>query len=199
MVKKSGPKAKKPVKKKSKRLLPAREHVIMILLAVIGLFALCYFAFTQYQVSQEKKAFADAEIVLTQLSKDIEAKLGPPTSSETIKSCGYSSAKFSKGTLSCSVGVYIFYNTSRLPITSLGAKIVGMYQNNEDISATFSTLNEEPVYGYIGNDFIIKSTPQLHCGTTIRELDEFEKHHPGIIVSVSCSKDSKKEYFPVKD
>ena len=54
-------------------------------------------------VLYEKWQFNKAEKALDSLYADIVANVGQPAKVEKTKSCGYSSAKYSKGDLSCSI------------------------------------------------------------------------------------------------
>jgi len=68
------------------------------------------FGFKQVQIYQERNVYRSAEKQITTFV-DEGAKLAPSTK-EVRKYCSYSSAKFSKGYLGCSIDGQVSYNTA---------------------------------------------------------------------------------------
>jgi hypothetical protein len=195
MTKKAVTQPKKSAKKQSKSFRPAREHVIMIVLAIIGIFSLSYFAFNQYQISQEKKQFADAEAVLNQLSSAIQVKLGAPISSETNKSCAYASAKYVKGGPRCSVSASLRYKDINNFALDIKSNANSVFLKTSRVIVNGGDLSRESQYGSVSNDFTIIGNP-IACGTSISAASDDSSD---ITINIGCYKDSKKEYFPVNN
>lgn len=196
MAKKAAAKPKKTSQKKhSKYYIFTRKHTALVVVGVLVVSVLSYLGVRQYQINQEKKQFAQAELVLADLSKAIQQELGEPISSETSKSCGYSSAKFSTGPPRCSISFELDYSVDRLWQNIV---IDEVFNNKSDLMSISGAFSDEPTYGETGNDFSIKSS-SLKCSSTLRDLKKLEKNYPGISLSVGCYKDTRQEYFPVSE
>ncbi|MCA9345842.1 hypothetical protein KC871_04495 [Candidatus Saccharibacteria bacterium] len=87
-----------------------KHHILISLLAVVAIVALGWFGYT----SLIKWQFSQAEKEVQNLSSAIIDKLGPPTSTDTLKSCSYKSEKYAYGQVdaACSVRIYLTYLTN---------------------------------------------------------------------------------------
>jgi hypothetical protein len=196
MTKKAAAKPKKKqIKKHSGLYNYTYKHTALVVVSVIALFAVGFFAFNQYQISQEKKQFADAEAVLNQLSSAIQLKLGAPISSETVKQCAYASAKYTKGAPRCSVSTSLRYKDINNFVQDIKSGANSVLLKASRVIVNGGDLSRESQYGSISNDFTIIGNP-IACGTSISAASDDSSD---ITINIGCYKDTKKEYFPVKN
>lgn len=117
-----------------------REHKFKTLLLLIGLTWLIFLGYNRVLAWQEKKEYEKARLAIEALYADIENKIGKPNKTVRDSSCGYGSAKFTRGPRGCSVSIKFTYNVSGPSDTTDRAKqIQGLTLKHFNI--TYSDFN----------------------------------------------------------
>lgn len=86
--------------------LSVKQRVLLSLAAFVILSITAYFSYAWYQ----GYAFRKVEKKLDALTQEIVTELGEPISQTKEQSCGYASAKFSRGRLGCGSTTDLVYN-----------------------------------------------------------------------------------------
>lgn len=136
-------------------------------------------------VLYEKWQFNKAEKALDSLYADIVASIGQPVKVEKTKSCGYSSAKYSKGDLSCSINYELqFIGTPQdiLHDSQLTA------QSNDSLANVSSIDNSREGFKEISFSFTPKNST-FRCGA------EYSTRNPNLYF-ISCSKGALIKHYP---
>lgn len=180
-----------------KKALPASNTLsrrkLLIILALWAVFLTYTYAYKPLVARQEKQRFESALVELQKIAESVQEKSGKATSVETVKSCSYSSAKYSKGSLSCSVGlVRTTRELSPEQATSL-------------MTSASKLLKESPKGLLSGDARFLDGDSQsnryshpLSASTDLDCLVEYRYKASEYITAFSCSKDAKAEHFPVK-
>jgi hypothetical protein len=137
-------------------------------------------------VLYEKWQFKSAEKQLDALYTDIVGELGEPVSYEKNASCGYSSTKFSKGKLSCSISYLIDYaGTSS---TQLSNSFYTVMSNSDKVDNITKPYRYRDVGPYTLS-FKLNGN-KIDCGATIDE--ENKKQY----IVLSCYQNSIYKIYP---
>lgn len=158
------------------------------------------------QVRLEYRQFQQAEQEIESLSQQIIEKIDTPNPVEKKQRCGYSSAKFSRGTRRCHVSTSFTYRN--LKIEDVNSK----YETATEIIGTmpyhFLGRNEVTSFvsstDYSGQEFSqsLNLDQELNCQASYSFT--YEEPRSRIVsgdlkVSLSCSKEALAEYYPVTD
>jgi hypothetical protein len=168
---------------------------------VVGFLVLCfvgYFAKQQIAIYNERKTYREAEVQITQFT-NAAAKLAPSTK-EIRKYCSYSSAKYSRGTLGCTIIGSVEYDSptpNQLEKISRRAKDKTLSPWKFKYDNTPNLLKEDRgrILGVLAY-----GSKGLTCGLAYqyKPLDlHFEKvdtTKPQVIYS--CSGPAAREYYP---
>ncbi|QQS20186.1 hypothetical protein IPL85_01905 [Candidatus Saccharibacteria bacterium] len=158
------------------------------------------FGVNQALIYKEKTMYKNAEKQIATFV-DEAAKLAPSTK-ETRKYCRYSSAKFSNGSLSCTMSTTIKY----LPTSENDTKGIIMGADNAQavIKWRFLGDNTQSNKKYISENYIksrIYETESIRCGVHYR-YDEDKDHNRVSIdgkvvltIEISCSGPALREYY----
>lgn len=178
----------------------AIHYLIWGLCVIAGIILIGFYVKYQIAVINEEKMYKEAEMQIDIFISDAK-KLGPSTSS-TQKYCSYSSAKYSKGHLGCSVrGEVEFGVTSDSQAESLSRQLLAMdlspwrfrYDNTGNLLDNDRRRKMRVVvYGY----------ENLICGMVLqyKQLDSSgetfdpEKYE----VTYDCSSSALQEHYPTK-
>lgn len=172
-----------------------RKLVIKLILLSPVIAIIVYAALIRpVQVRLEQKEFRAAETYLEEKKNEIEKLVGPADKVEKTNSCGYSSAKFSKGSLYCSSIFYIYHSAGDLnEANSMITKIA-------DIGNTPLSGNNGIVNGFILDDSRKQELTQdldrikgMYCG--IGYL--YQNGGGEMKTTLICSKQSMTEMYPV--
>lgn len=183
---------------------PNKRKTVLFLVGTIAVIVGIYLGIRQVMIVQEKAKFEAAATELEALRKQIEQKIGKADDSQTEKSCGYSSAKFSKGRLSCSTAVELYYPASSHEIAN---------KRMDDISNLFATkpdkdyvldrnsfvsMNESKLVQSFTHNIIVDGFAPRKClaSYTFPANDATQE---SIKVRLSCFMESKGEHYPVKE
>lgn len=175
----------------------AIHYLIWGLCVIAGIILIGFYVKYQIAVINEEKMYKEAETQIDKFISDAK-KLGPSTSS-TKKYCSYTSAKFSKGQLGCSVnGEVEFVVESDSQVESLSqrllAKDLSPWKFKYDNTGNLSDDTEEK-----RKRVIIYSYQGLNCGTTIQYKpldpsgDTFDLTR--YIASYRCHGSALQEYY----
>lgn len=141
-------------------------------------------------VLYEKWQFNKAEKALDSLYADIVTNIGQPVKVEKTKSCSYSSAKYSKGDLSCSIGYNLQYTGN--DTTALAQKFINIGNSSDYIKSIDSTLFRYENIGPYIIEMQVKGV-ELDCGATVASRDE-DKY-----ISLSCNNNPLHQVFPLRN
>lgn len=188
------------------------EHLVLILgTSVIVLSVVMVFLFwginqynTQQAINDQRKQFDAAEASLDALYAQIVQEVGQPTKVDKDKSCGYASADWYKGQLSCGISISLYpANTANISDAErLSKQIDSVISSNDafsDFRAGADKNNEFVNQGvYYANSYY-KSNTGLNCYAAY-ELDPSGNRSPNIYrATVSCYSTAKSEFYPVKN
>ncbi len=197
------PKTPKPtLNKKTPKCLVALRHwyskrsTTQLAIASLVLLAAGFFGFKQAQIYQERSIYRSAEKQITTFV-DEAAKLAPSTK-EVRKYCSYSSEKFSRGSLGCTVEETLHYDVlseDRITktIADLNEKQKSLiwdfaYDNTKNNISTPSIISVK-VYKY----------KELSCGIDYeykrKDMYGADYDRSILVVSASCSGPALKEYY----
>ena len=137
-----------------------KHHILISLLAVVTIVALGWFGYT----TLIKWQFSQAEKEVQNLSSAIIDKLGPPASTDTLKSCSYKSEKYAYGQVdaACNISMSFTYAVSDAEKASAISEkvnnvITSLYllpnkppASFEEGSLNSATTNSTIEYGYKG-------------------------------------------------
>lgn len=192
----------------SPKTKPAARRIFAIVLIILAVIVFLWMLIVNpFLNRQEKNRYEAAYAELESLSKEIQEKIGTAESIETDKSCGYSSAKFSRGHRSCTVRVSLKYpeegigaaNKFLESISSIkGSRLYPgagnmeqtMFEDTEDFQQSFS------------QSF---SSHSLTCRlkyehTDVKKLrSTFTNSTTGFIVYMSCGGPARAEHYPVDE
>ena len=170
-----------------------KHHILISLLAVVTIVALGWFGYT----TLIKWQFSQAEKEVQNLSSAIIDKLGPPTSTDTLKSCSYKSEKYAYGQVdaACSVRVLLIYDVkdvseainiaNMVSATSSKVHAISYHANNKFVE------NENS--GEVYQESSVFSEKGFRCSSNVKfngyiETGESSKN---VSVSISCGKPVK--------
>lgn len=129
---------------KTNKSLPQKQRhrtgFLVFGLSIIVLILGYFFVYRPIAKHVERTHFDQAEQSLTDLSAQIIAKVGQPDEQRQEQRCGYSSAKFQKGNLSCSVSTYLTFSD------------IAVADGNQLIT-DISTVSSEPLNELWGTTF----------------------------------------------
>lgn len=180
----------------------AKKHrIISVILAIALLWGLVWLG----QVAVERYQFYQVEKSLSSIANDISKETGANSITKE-RSCAYSSAKFSKGTLRCSTG----YNLKVSVNNTVGAnsavqKINSTIVNNRDTSELTAQYSIKKVFEEkdandhtesIDADIKLSQSGGYSCGVIYRLINESANYY--LDTHISCSRTSHIPYFPVK-
>lgn len=172
--------------------------VLIVILLCVGTFL----AVRQIQIVQERADYREAEVVLDNLYSQIEEKIGKPDKVEHIKTCGYSSAKFSKGILSCSVSISFTQPSASIADANLTAdKIIDRINGNKKLTVGNSSYGESVNFGDKYRFGANKpSRGFLIINNSLRCSVSFQKQNPvdQLSVYLLCVGEAKAEHFPLR-
>ncbi len=217
---------KKPVRKKSNKKFAVEAPKVFtfktkyrgrIILGIIMILVLLFLGVRQIQIFQEKADYRQAEVVLDRLYGEIEAKIGKPDKIERGEECFYSSAKFSKGILRCSVSVYFSQSIDDVGLASTNAnQIVNILKQDTRLKISeykysdlidFSTKEDYSRLGESSRDFELIGNSR-RCFVSFQYLNpkdalEFKRivannSSNKLIMDISCGGKAKTEHFPVR-
>ena len=180
----------------------AVTHTLLVSGVIIGVVLIAAFISQQTSTSKQKKIYDEAEQQITAFVNEA-AKLAP-SAKEIKKYCSYSSAKFSRGTLGCSVRGGVTYNTLSSEISlnlmkkldNLQEKIVWQYDKDNTWNGAGQETRE------IKNS--IYKFKNLTCGVVYSEA-KTDRSKPGapeetqLILDIDCSGLAMQEYYHVVD
>lgn len=158
------------------------------------------------QVRLEYRQFQQAEQEIEALSQKIIEKTGTPTSVEKKQRCGYSSAKFSKGTRRCHVGTFFIYKN--VDVGAINSKYEAATELVGTKSYHFLGRNDITLFvsstDYSGQEFSQNLNFDKELGCQVSYSFTYEEPRSRIEsgdlkVSLSCSKETLAEYYPVTD
>jgi hypothetical protein len=175
--------------------------LILVAVGVLGWF----FAVKPILAAQEKKRFEKAAASLQQLADEIQAKIGKADEVIESRSCGYSSAKFSKGNLSCAVRVelnYLGYDLSKSnrALTDVSGLIGSTLYPGAGNFDTSSFEDMAPAEQSFSQGF---EKANLSCKAAYLYTDstKFRTARPdetsGLVISLNCSGSSLAEHFAI--
>lgn len=158
------------------------------------------------QVAVERYQFSKAESKIDEFSFQ-SVNEANKISDAKERYCVYSSAKFSKGTLRCSISKSAAYKAKSLDAANdIVYSLNKGFENNSSVDrqsvssnnkSTFSSesVNDDSDLYSIRQSFRFNSLKNFKCSLIYRLMDE-----GGLKVraSIGCTKESKLEYFPVR-
>ncbi len=188
-----------------------RKLVIKLILLSPVIAVLVYAALIRpVQVRLEQKEFQAAEAYLEEKKNEIEQLVGPANKVEKTNSCGYSSAKFSKGRLGCSTYFLLSYHISSLDEANRYLNIVEPLGINEigrfgDRPARFT---EDDSDRNIQLSQTLKKSENPDKQTTLEWLKgyirpgcntyyEYSKGKETVQISMVCGGQAMTEMYPV--
>ena len=175
----------------------ASKHKLWLVMVVI---VLGYLVFRQVEMRIQKAEFRRAETLTTDVVNKIIAQNDSATL-EQDKSCGYASAKFSRGRRSCYVGYTLNYG---LRSSAEATKMV--HQFARQFSEPLESTDSDFIFVY--KDGPLQSMHQtinmlsLRCSILYsfepKSAKAFQYLDKGLlVVTVSCAKEALAEYYPV--
>lgn len=163
----------------------SKKHWIVSGLIVVVIIGVIIYTFTAIYQNRQLK---NAEKQLDALYADIVNELGKPTSYEKSAYCDYSSAKFSKGNLSCSTSYMLDYvGTSS---TQLSNSVYTAMSNSGNIIDVTKPYRYKDLGSYTLS-FKLNGN-NIDCGATIDE--ESGKQY----IVLSCYQNSIYKIYPTK-
>jgi hypothetical protein len=178
-----------------------KRSTTQLAIVALALLAAGFFGFKQAQIYQERNVYRSAEKQITAFV-DEAAKLAPSTK-EVRKYCSYSSAKFSKGYLGCSIDGQVSYNTASDDEKNELMKRIDTMQDKigwkfiED--NTWNTVSE-PTKEIKNNVYKLDT---LTCGIAYRNMAKdraqiVNQSDAGVLIlDIHCSGTAQSEYYPV--
>ena len=213
---KKNPKKKFSVSPHGLLPFPKRYRWRIILVIILVLIA-AFFVVRQVQIVQERNDYRKAEVVLERLYGEIESKIGKADKVERKRSCSYSSAKFSKGILRCSVSISSSRSIDHVDKSSLLAnQIIDILKQDTKIRVSyyeydkainFSKKDDYSRIGESSRDYeIIGNSRRCYVGFEYMDLGKTKQleraitDSPGgkLSTTISCGGGAKTEHFPVR-
>ncbi len=189
--------------------LGSKDKKVLLVIAVVILAIIGFFGYRQFAIVQEKRHFEQAYEDIEKLRQEIAAELGEPTAVEQEKSCGYSSAKFSKGRLGCAVSKSFAYVADSDEFNSRFQSTQNVIAKSEVFSVgsggddTLGYADES--IGSIGKTFSLSSKHNMNCFVSYffakppnpRLKIEAATDRYNFSVRISCSKEAGFEHYPL--
>lgn len=184
-------------------LIVGTAAIFLTVIAVLIFIAVSHVN-NQNAINTQRKQFDAAEASLDALYAQIIKEVGQPTKVDKDKSCGYASADWYKGQLSCGISISLYpANTANISDAErLSKQIDSVISSNDafsDFRAGADKNNEFVNQGvYYANSYY-KSNTGLNCYAAY-ELDPSGNRSPNIYrATVSCYSTAKSEFYPVKN
>ncbi len=174
----------------------------LLVVSAIGYFGV----YRPIAIHNEKKNFAQAEKGLADLQQQIIAKIGAPTQSKTIRSCGYSSVVYDNPRLSCSTERYLLYeNQNAVQATKLVNTVQSLGQGpiSTDLGDLFtsfsdSTRGKQASYQNYKKISGIECSIQYNFPVAPHPGQQLPRTHAqNFMIYLGCSRDTISEIFPV--
>lgn len=155
----------KKAKKRNSKIIWAKENKFKSLLAVLVFLFVALTLYNKVLAYQEKKEFEKARVAIEALYADIENLVGKPDKTDRISSCGYGSAKFTRGFRGCNVSINFTYKVSGPDEATRRAQAViketrqhfNITYSDFDIKLPFIPLESEKVVDPNGGGFLISN------------------------------------------
>jgi hypothetical protein len=170
---------------------------------------MAFVTYQLFQVRQEKRDFAKAEQKIDSLAQQIEQTIGKPDQTEDSKSCRYSSLKYSRGTLSCSIKTFMLFEKKDFKTANnLLAKISPLINTpikNQTLNITDRFLE---IADGLGNQVLYQSFAPINNITCTIEyvfpgdiyfenpIKQIEGEN--LLLVLQCWGPAKYEYYPVQ-
>lgn len=194
-----------------------KKHLPFLIVFIATILAAGLFLYRDYSIRADKNRFEQAHKSIDVLYSDIVAKVGQPDNVKQDQSCGYASRKFSRGPLSCAVGInfaYVIPNADEA--TNLAKTINDAVSRKNNVFTTsysnagsilpFVSLQGLRDYQEIKNDLTEKSS-QKRCYLTVVYALSSSIYHPlsvsseksdrELSIQLGCKDSAKAEYYPL--
>ncbi|MBP9668104.1 hypothetical protein KBD87_04890 [Candidatus Saccharibacteria bacterium] len=175
----------------------AVTHTLLVSGVIIGVVLIAAFVSQQAAISKQKKIYDEAEQQITAFVNEA-AKLAPSTK-EIKKYCSYSSAKFEKGSLSCTIRGTVTYQEPSPEQLKVIEQRQGSVIRKPWVYGYDNSKNLLPKYSHKVLRVLVYSYQGLECGVTYQYkpndasfiMVDFTK--PEVVYD--CSGSAKKEYY----
>lgn len=167
-----------------------------IVFVVFGILA-TYFGIAWYQGFK----FKQTETKMNQLADAFVSELGEPANKSSNQSCGYASAPYGRGFLSCSTNTRLFYNIKNVSQAReyvekargvLGTSGVVSVLGTQNIP---SSWNEHTTGNSMPSDTIETFTPKNSCVIYYKLLKISDSRT--LQLSITCTTNPMRPFYPV--
>lgn len=187
----------------------SRLTLVLYLVAGLLILAATLSIHQSWQISNDRKLFAQAEQEVKNIHEKIAAGLNRETTSRPESYCLYSSQKYGKGSLSCTVKrTLIFSGVDEIEATELMQRSSGVLSaplmqrpGPNDLQGKFQDANTSPQF--FSQEW--GDSEPLSCAISYvyipREtLHNQIRHEPHtLLIEVWCGGSAKAEHYPLRD
>lgn len=187
----------------SPKTKPAVRRIFAIVLIIIAVIVFLWVLIVNpFLNRQEKNRFEAAYAELESLSKQIQEKTGTPESIETDKSCGYSSAKFSRGHRSCTVKSDIRYTdvtfdtansimSNAEPLVGTDLRF-GLVNSHQSVFEKNERKEQRFIQQFYSNELRCSVEYVLLASYNLEETND-------LTLNLSCGGPARAEHYPVEE
>jgi hypothetical protein len=196
---------------KTKKWLRLARKVFIVLFAV-GILA-WFFVISPYLTRQEKQRFESAASSLQKLKEELYLDIGKPSDELTTKECVYASAKFTKGSRSCSIKLSLLFvgidfeeSNKRMQIIEkkLGVGFLDRVRRGGELQEAFISPETESRQQRFGLTFSRDDCE--NCSLTLiypnkPSYDNSFSNAPveSLVIDITYSAEARAEHYPVED
>jgi len=194
-----------------KKLKLKKRYWFLLFLVVVGIFAGIKYAQHNLAVKQERAAFEKSYKEVSERADRLSAVYKPDERKDS-KTCDYTSAKFSKGSLGCGVNVELWYKDTSVEEANKILKTNASFNPSEVLDPNSAgTIKDVPYFYKLSQDEMERkvrqqirqkftsASPSCGVGYTYISTKNLAKEPLGLRVSMGCSGNAKAEYYPVQE
>lgn len=194
-----------------KKLKLKKRYWFLLFVVAIGIFAGVKYIQHRLAVKEERVAFESSYVEVVKRADRLAAVYKPDERKDS-KSCDYSSAKFSRGSLGCSVSQTLIYKNISVEKANEIMKKNASFNPEEALTPhSTGTIRDVPYFYKLSQDEIERDVrqdinqkftgPSPHCSVsyTFVSSENLAKEPIGLSVYIGCSGNAKAEYYPVQE
>lgn len=194
-----------------KKLKLKKRYWFLLFLVVVGIFAGIKYVQHNLAVKEEKAAFEESYKEVSERA-DRLANIYKPDENIINKSCDYSSAKFSRGSLSCNVSQTLIYKDISINKANEILNKNASFNPSEALTPhSTGTIKDVPYFYKLSQDELERkvrqqvrqgftsASPSCGIGYTYLTVRDTTKEPTGLKVFIGCSGNAKAEYYPVQE